>query len=125
MSNAEGLSPRWRNIIEDSKSGFAQPLSGRSDGTADRFELCQYIPGGNAEGGDDIDELDNIDPPLSGLILGDEGLRLAEHRREVGLRQVLLFADAHEQGLEALLSGRAQGFRHSEQGSLEGEEPFR
>jgi hypothetical protein len=119
------MSAGWRNVVEDSKRSLAQRPLGSPDRAADRFDLCQYIRGGNAQNGGNIDEFDDIESSFSGLIFGDERLRFAEHRRQVSLRHTLLLSDAHEQGLEALLPWRAQGFRHSEQGSLEDEGPFR
>lgn len=113
------------DVIEGRKLCFAWPVSCSLGEMAGRLDLRQYVPGNNSQCSGNIDELDNVDSSLSVLILGDKGLWFAQRRCHFGLRHPFRLAGAHEQGLEQLLSWRAQGFRHSERGPIEEKEPFR
>jgi hypothetical protein len=90
-----------------------------------RYDLPQDITGHDAQCGSDIEELDNIDPSLAIFVFGNKGLRPAQHARQIRLRHTFLLAGGQEHELEALLSWRVQGFRHSKRGFLAKREPFR
>jgi hypothetical protein len=92
---------------------------------ASRLDLRQYVPRNNSQRSGNIDKLDNVNSSLSVLIFGDKGLWFAQRLCHVGLRHPFRLAGVREQGLEAFLSWRAQGLRHSEGGPIEEKEPFR
>jgi hypothetical protein len=83
------------------------------------------IGGGDAKGRSDVDELNDINPSLAVFILGDERLRFAQRFGQFSLCQSFGLARFDEESLQKYLSGRAQGFLHSERLSIEKEEPFR
>ena len=90
-----------------------------------RLDPRQNVPGNNSQCSGNIDKLDNVDSSLSVFIFGDKGLWFPQRLCHVGLRHPFRLAGVREQGLEQLLSWRAQGFRHSERGPIEEKEPFR
>ena len=92
---------------------------------ASRRDLRQYVSGNNSQCGGNIDKLDNVDSSLSIFIFCDEGLWFAQRLCHVGLSHPFCLAGVREQGLQKLLSWRAQGFLHSERSPIEEEEPFR
>ncbi|MDQ0507255.1 hypothetical protein QOZ94_004076 [Xanthobacter agilis] len=91
----------------------------------DRFYPGKEIGGGDAKGRCNVDKLNDINPSLAVLILGDERLRLVQRFRQLGLCKSLGLARFDEKSLQQYLSGRAQGFLHSGRLSVEKGEPFR
>jgi hypothetical protein len=85
----------------------------------------QKVRGRYAQGRSNVDELNDINPSLSVLIFGDEGLRLAQRIGQLRLGQSSGLTRFDEEGLKKYLSRRAQGFLHSGWLSIEKEEPFR
>jgi len=90
-----------------------------------RSELAKNIGWLDIKCGGNVDKLDDIDPAFAVFILGDEGLWLVQPLGKFRLRQITVLARCREKCLKKLLAGRAQGFLHSEQVSIENEEPFR
>lgn len=89
------------------------------------FDLREEIAGGNTEDRSNVHELDDINPSLAVLILGDEGLWLAQGVSQLRLGQSFGLARFDEERLQQDLSGRAQGFLHSGRLSVDKGEPFR
>lgn len=90
-----------------------------------RFDLREEIVCGDAEDRSNVHELDDINPSLAILILGDEGLWLAQGVGQFSLGQSFGLARFDEERLQQDLSGRAQGFLHSGRLSVEKGEPTR
>ena len=63
-------------------------------------ELLDEFVRGDTDRLADHDELDHIEPPLSALVLGDEGLRPAQALGELRLRQLGLHSHIAHQGQE-------------------------
>jgi len=59
-----------------------------------------------------IDELDDTEPALAALVLGNERLRLAHALGDLRLGQMAAFAQVPQQGAQLLLARRAQGVAH-------------
>jgi hypothetical protein len=60
----------------------------------------------------DIDELDDAEPALTALVLGDERLRLGQALGDLRLSQTVAFAKVPQEGTQLLLARRAQGVSH-------------
>jgi hypothetical protein len=60
----------------------------------------------------DIDEFDNIQPPLAAFIFSDEGLRAVEPCGNISLRELTGFPEFGQQFLQSLLPWRAERFWH-------------
>jgi hypothetical protein len=85
----------------------------------------QKVRGKYAQGRSNVDEFNDINPSLSILILGNEGLRLAQRIGQLRLGQSSGLTRFDEEGLKKYLSRRAQGLLHSVWLSIEKEKPFR
>ena len=60
----------------------------------------------------DLNELDNVEPPLASLILGDERLRRPKPLSDFRLRESGLFARGDEQLAQSLMLGSVDRLAH-------------
>lgn len=75
-------------------------------------DLAQHRDRLGAKGADNMNELDDAQPPFPALILGDERLRLGKALGNLLLGQPLMPAQLAQQLSELLLLRRAQGIAH-------------
>jgi hypothetical protein len=61
----------------------------------------------------DLNELDNVEPPLTSLILGDERLRSPKPLSDLRLCESCLLARCDEQLAELLILGRVDRIAHA------------
>ena len=93
--------------IENCKGGCSRGIAIKS---------LQKLPHGGAglevERSHNINELDRAEAPFSAFIFGDKGLRLAEPRDDIRLRQAALIAKIAQELAELDLARRAQRVAH-------------
>lgn len=93
---------------------FRKCKGGRSRGVA--IKSLQKLPHGGAglevERSHNVNELDRAEAPFSAFIFGDKGLRLAEPRDDIRLRQAALIAKIAQELAELDLARRAQRVAH-------------
>ena len=71
----------------------------------DRNQGCDNVPGADADPVRHLQELDDVEPPLAALVLGNKGLRPAQSLGQLDLGQAGGLPRLDEQVTKARVSG--------------------